>query len=73
MARKNYFFFSYLFLHHLHFYEWLPPNRLLDMIMNDSDFSDSDDELEMLQAIALYEEEQNSEQNVTSNVTSKRY
>lgn len=51
----------------------MAPNRLLDMIMNDSDFSDSDDELEMLQAIALYEEEQNSEQNVTSNVTSKRY
>ncbi|KAI8542564.1 hypothetical protein RHMOL_Rhmol08G0147200 [Rhododendron molle] len=30
----------------------MTPNRLRDFIMNDSDFSDSDDELEFLEAIA---------------------
>ncbi|KAG5557080.1 hypothetical protein RHGRI_007365 [Rhododendron griersonianum] len=35
----------------------MAPNRLLNLIMNDSDFSDSDDELEIFQAVATYESE----------------
>lgn len=40
----------------------MAPNRVLDMIMNDSDFSESDDEeLEILETIARYEEEEENE------------
>ncbi|XP_058211489.1 uncharacterized protein LOC131323659 [Rhododendron vialii] len=38
----------------------MAPNRLLNLIMNDSDFSDSDDELEIFQAVATYESERDS-------------
>ncbi|XP_058221108.1 uncharacterized protein LOC131331240 [Rhododendron vialii] len=35
----------------------MAPNRLRDLIMNDSDFSDSDNELELLEPIARYQEQ----------------
>ncbi|KAG5532069.1 hypothetical protein RHGRI_026622 [Rhododendron griersonianum] len=35
----------------------MAPNRLCNLIMNDSDFSDLDDELEIFQAVATYESE----------------
>ncbi|KAG5549109.1 hypothetical protein RHGRI_014472 [Rhododendron griersonianum] len=38
----------------------MAPNQLLNLIMNDSEFSDPDDELEIFQAVAMYESERDS-------------
>ncbi|KAF7131762.1 hypothetical protein RHSIM_Rhsim09G0030600 [Rhododendron simsii] len=58
MEKKNCIFVSFIPFTPSFFI--MAPNRLLNLIMNNSDFSDLDNELEIFQAVATYESERNS-------------